>query len=281
MPTKVASAKPTFLGGVFGSLTTLYDKRWLIKYLAQRQWAVRFQGSHLGMFWAFMSPLLNVAMLSLIFSKVLGIKFREVTGDPTLNFGLFLYCGQIPFMAFSDALNQGVTVIRKNSSLVRGVVFPLEILPPTAIIASLIQAVFGVAALMTILLVVAERAHLTVLLLPLILVPQLLFTVGLSYLMAVVGTYLPDIRETLRAFVRVIYFITPILWPTGRLPEKWSFIIDYNPLAFLVNSYRALILEGDVPSLQAGINFSLFATGVFVVGLACFNRVKRNFADLL
>jgi ABC-type polysaccharide/polyol phosphate export permease len=123
--------------------------------------------------------------------------------------------------------------------------------------------------------------HWTILLIPLVVIPQLLFTLGLSYLMAVVGTYVPDVRETLRAFVRATFWITPILWPSGRVPASLSFLVDYNPLAFLVGAYRHLILDGTLPGAMASIYFSLFAAAVFIVGFVVFNRVKHNFADQL
>src|SRR3712207_6708864 len=245
--TKAPGAKPGLLGAFRGSLATLYNKRWLIKYLAQRQWARNYRNSYLGFAWAFLSPLIMVALLTLIFSEVVGIKFREVTGDSTLNFGLYLYCGLLPFLAYSQALTQGVNVIRRNTNLVQGVVFPLEILPMTTVIISVIQSVFGVGALMLVLFVLEGQLHLTALLLPLVIVPQLLFTLGLCYLMAVAGAYVPDVRETLKAVVRATFFITPILWPSGKVPEDWSFLVDYNPLAVLVDSYRHLILDGELP----------------------------------
>jgi ABC-type polysaccharide/polyol phosphate export permease len=98
---------------------------------------------------------------------------------------------------------------------------------------------------------------------------------------AVAGTYVPDIRETLRAVIRGTFFITPILWPTGRVPEEWSFLVDYNPLAVLVNAYRDLIINGELPDLESALWFSLFAAALFVVGLFVYNKVKHNFADLL
>jgi ABC-type polysaccharide/polyol phosphate export permease len=259
----------------------LYDKRWLITYLAQREWASSYQGSYLGLVWALLSPLMMVAMLTLIFSELIGIRFREVTGDSALNFGLFLYCGLLPFLVYAQALTKGAGVIRRNSNLVQGVVFPVEILPMTTIVTSLIRSLFGVVALMLIVVVLEGRLHLTALLLPLVLVPQLVFTLGLCYLVATVATYVPDIRETLRAFVRATFFITPILWPTGRVPEEWSFLVDYNPLAYLVESYRRLILEGELPGLEGSIYFSLFSLALFVVGFVLYNRFKHNFADLL
>jgi ABC-type polysaccharide/polyol phosphate export permease len=140
---------------------------------------------------------------------------------------------------------------------------------------------FGVGALMVVLMVLEHRLHWTALMLPLVIVPQLLFTLGLCYLMAVAGTYVPDIRETLRALVRATFFITPILWPPERVPEDLRFLVNYNPLAVLVESYRRLILDGELPNAEAAVYFSLFAAVLFVVGLTVFIRFKDNFADLI
>jgi ABC-2 type transport system permease protein len=281
LSTKVSSARPGFLGGLLGSFATAYDRRWLIKYFVQRQLTSGYGKYYLGHIWAFLGPLLMVVLLTAVFSEVLGIKFREVTGDSSLNFGLFLYCGLLPFLAFSQALTQGVTMIRRNSDLVTKVVFPLELLPLSQVTASLLQNSFGFAALLFILVVFEHRLHLTIFLLPLIMVPQLVFTCGLSYLISVLGTYVPDIRETLRAFVRAMFFMTPIIWPAGRVPEDYKWLVDYNPLTFLVEAYRNLILEGTLPFGEQAIYFCVVAVTLFVAGLALFNRVKHNFADLV
>ena len=281
MSTQAPSTTLGSLGAVADSLKMFYEKRWLIRYMAQRQVARTYQGSYLGLIWAFLSPLLMVVLLTLIFSELIGIRFREVTGNPSLNFGIFLYCGLLPFLTYSQALSRGVSIIQRNNNLVQGVVFPLEILPLTTIVAALLQNVFGIGALLVVLVAFGESLHLTTLLLPLVLIPQLLFTLGLCYLVAVAGTYVPDIRETLRAVIRGTFFITPILWPTGRVPEEWSFLVDYNPLAVLVNAYRDLIINGELPGLESALWFSLFAAALFVVGLFVFDRVKHNFADLI
>jgi ABC-2 type transport system permease protein len=253
----------------------------LVKYMAQREISRGYRESYLGLVWSFLSPLLMVVLLTVIFSEVIGIRFREVTGDSSLNFGLYLYCGLIPFLAYSQAVSQGVNVIRRNRNLVQGVVFPLEILPVTTVIASLVQSVIGVGALMAVLAVLEHRLHWTVVVLPLVLLPQLLFTMGLCYLMTVAGAYVPDVRETLRAVVRATFFITPIIWPISRVPEDWRFLVDYNPLAVLVGAYRDLILEGELPSSMSYGYFFLLSLALFVLGFVAFNRVKHNFADLI
>lgn len=280
LSTKVSSTKPGFLGGFLGSFATVYDRRWLVKYLVQRQMASNYRNSYLGLLWAFLGPLMMVLLFTLIFSEVLGIKFREVTGDSALNFGLFMYCGYIPFLAFQQSLTQGVNIMRKNRDLVTKVVFPLELLPLAQVISSFVQTTFfGLLALQLVLVVLGQPVQWTILLLPLIMLPQLVFTLGASYLMAVFGTYVPDVKEGLRAFTRAMFFITPIVWPAGRVPESAQFLVTYNPLAYLVEAYRQLVLEGKLPFGEWAVFFCLVAVTLFVVGLALFNRVKHNFGD--
>lgn len=283
-----AYTSPTYTSGTKGpieavtsSLAALYQRRWLAIYFAQREVSQAYRGSYLGFLWALLSPLVMIILLTVVFSEIAGIRFREVTGDSSLNFGLFLYCGLIPFLAFSDALNKSSTAVRANSSLVEKVVFPLEILPLARALTIQIDKVFGVGVLILVVAIMEQRLHWTVLLLPLLIAIQLVFTLGLSFLMAVIGTYLPDVRGFLSAFVRMMFFASPIIWPAGRIPESLSFLVDLNPLAYLITAYRALVLEGTLPELTWTLWFSMFALALLVGAFALFTRVKQNFADLI
>jgi ABC-2 type transport system permease protein len=266
---------------VLGALAAFYHRRWLLKYFVQRQLTRNYKKSYLGFAWAILGPLIWVFFLTLIFSEIVGIKFREVEGDSTLNFGLYLYCGLLPFLAFSEALNKGLNSIRGNSGLVQKVVFPLELLPFTNAITSLIDKFFGIGALLIVLLVLGRELYWTILLLPLLVVLQLLFILGLTYIMAVIGTYLPDVGEIMRPIIRGMFFVTPILWPPERLPESLRWIENYNPLAYLVEAYRGLILSGDLPGGMATVYFTLFSAALFAGGFTLFVRLKRGFADHL
>jgi len=281
LATYTSSEKQSLGGAFFGALGTFYRKRWLLGYFIHRQVTRSYRRSYLGLVWAILGPLVWVFFLALIFSHVFGIKDRSVEGDPTLNFGLFLYCGLLPFLTFSEALNKGLNSIRSNSGLVQKVVFPTEILPFTNAIASMVDKVFGFAALLIMLLLFHATLHWTILLMPVIVVLQVIFILGLTYIMAVLGTFLPDLAEVMRPVIRGTFFVTPILWPAGRLPENLSWIEDYNPLAYLVNAYRDLVLQGTLPGGLATLYFTLFSVALFVVGFAMFVRLKPRFADHL
>ena len=281
MATHRFGSKKNLAGEFFDSLTVFYRKRWLLRYFVRRQVTRSYKRSYLGLAWAILGPLIWVFFLTLIFSEVVGLRFRTVEGDPTLNFGLFLYCGLLPFMAYSEALTKGLNSIRGNAGLVQKVVFPLELLPFTNAVASLVDKLFGVGTLVLVVFLLQHRLHWQVLLLPLIMVLQLLFVLGLTYIVAVIGTYVPDMGEVLRPVIRGTFFITPILWPPERLPENLRFIEDYNPLAYLVGAYRGMILEGTLPGGLATLYFTVFSVVLFFVGFALFVWLKAGFADHL
>jgi ABC-2 type transport system permease protein len=129
--------------------------------------------------------------------------------------------------------------------------------------------------------VFGRELYWTISLLPLIIVLQLVFVLGLTYFMAVLGTYLPDVGEMTRPVIRGMFFVTPIIWTPDRLPEHLRWVVDYNPLAYLVEAYRDLILNGELPGEMATLYFTLFSAALFVASFALFVRLKPRFADLL
>ena len=279
-PTYTSGSKGT-IEAVSSSLVALYRRRWLAVYLIQSELFRSYKRSYLGILWAFLGPLLMVVLLTLLFSETYGIRFRELLGDPGLNFGLYLYCGLIPFLAFQDTLTKSITSIRSNAGLVQKVILPLEVFPLTRSITLLMDKAIALGALILVIAVLEHRVHWTLVLLPLLIALQLVFTLGVSYLFAFIGTYMPDVREGVRVSVRALFFITPIIWTPERLPENLRFLVDYNPLAFLVIAYRNLVLEGAIPDLSWSLKFFAFATALCVVGFVVFARTKQNFAELI
>ena len=281
MATGTTGAKRGASGSVTEALFTFYDRRWLMAYFIRRQLSQSYRSSFLGFGWMILTPLMLVALYTLIFSEIVGLRFQTVEGDSTLNFGLYLYCGLIPFLAFSEALSQSVRSIKDNATLIQKVVFPAEILPLTTAITGFVTHTVGLGVLIAIVTVLEQRLHWTIAVLPLIMVLQLLFTLGLCYLGAVIGVYLPDVRETVRAMVRAMFFVTPIIWPVSIVPDHLRFIVTYNPLAFLVGSYRDLVLNGEVPNAASILWFALVAGALFAGGFVVFVKNKQRFADLI
>ncbi|WP_162924349.1 ABC transporter permease [Rubrobacter indicoceani] len=267
--------------GFRAALSNYYERRWLVLYLARRQLFAGYQGSFLGVAWAFLTPLLLVVLYTLIFSEIIGIRFRDVEGDNSLNFGLYLYCGLLPFLAFSEALNRSAAMIKSNSQYVKNLVFPTEVLPLSTTLGTLVDKLFGFVVLAGVLLFLEGRLNWTLVLVPVLMGLQMIFVLGLSYIFATLGALVPDIRSTLQAVVRVMFFATPIIWPVSQVPDHLSWVVTINPLAFLVEAYRGIVLEGTLPPLWHTGVFALFSVALLVGGLALFLKVKPRFADLV
>jgi ABC-2 type transport system permease protein len=276
-----SSVKRSTTADFFDGLATFWRKRWLLSYFIQRQVTRSYKRSYLGLSWILLSPTIWVLFLALIFSEKVGIRVRDIEGFPNLNFGLFLYCGLLPFLAFSEAMNKGMGSIRSSSGLVQKVIFPLELLPFTNAIASMVDKFFGVGALLIVAWLFGIDLQWTILLLPFLVLLQVIFILGLTYFMAVLGTYLPDLGEVMRPFIRGMFFLTPIIWTPDRLPESIRWVVDYNPLAYLVEGYRDLVLFGTLPGGLSTIYFTLFSVALFIAGFALFVRTKWGFADQL
>ena len=281
MATYTSTYRKNFTRSFVDGLATFYRRRWLLRYFLQRQITRSYKRSYLGMSWAFLSPFVWVFFLALIFSPEYGLRVRAVPDHPNLNFGLYLYCGLLPFMTFSEAMNKGMNSIRGSSGLVQRVVFPVELLPFTNAMASMVDKLFGFVALLAVARLFGVELHAVVFLLPLVVALQTVFVLGLTYVMSVLGTYLPDMGEVMRPVIRGTFFLTPILWPPERLPEDIRWVVDYNPLAYLVNAYRDLVLFNAAPGGLASLYFGLFSLALLVGGFALFVRAKWGFADRL
>lgn len=272
--------KRGFLRVVPESIYTLYERRWLLLYFIQRQLSSNYRKSFLGFAWIILTPLLMIALYTLIFSSVVGLRFREAEG--VTNFGLYLYCGLIPFLAFAEGVNQAVNSIKGNANLVQKVVFPIEIIPLSTAITGFVTNLFGLGVLIAVVFVLEQQLHWTLALLPLVLALQLAFIVGLCYLAAIAGVYFPDVREAIRALVRAMFFITPIIWDPELAYERGlGFLVDFNPLALLVMAYRDLILNGTLPAAEPLLWLTLFCVVLVVGGFLLFTTLKKRFADLI
>lgn len=290
MSASASRAKQGSFGAVSGFLSTLYDRRWLIWYFVQRELSKTYRGSFLGFAWAFLGPLVMIILYTLIFSELIGLRVgRDIGGNENLNYGIYIYCGILPFTAFAETLTQSTNTIRRNSTLVQKMIFPTEILPLTTAVTSMADKLLGIGVLTVVIGFLGYglqwegyALHWTLLLLPLFVVLQLIFILGLAYMFTVIGAYLPDVKETLRAFVRAMFFVTPIIWPVSRVEgTKFEWVVDWNPMAYVVEAYRDLIINGRVPDGMATLWFTLLSVALFVAGFALFHRVKKQFADLV
>ncbi|MEP7342926.1 MAG: ABC transporter permease [Acidobacteriota bacterium] len=260
-------------------MNLIREHRGLIHSMVQRDLTSRYKGSLIGLMWTVITPAVMITIYTVIFSGIFGAKFGVEGGH--LRFAAYLFCGMLPWIAISDGIQRSTTVLTDNVNLVRRVVFPLEVLPTNLALSALVQQLLGTLVLLLVALLMQRTLHPTVLLIPVLLVPQLLMTLGISWLMASLGVFIRDMIHVNQLMLQMLMYLTPILYPESLIPTGYRWLVDLNPLAPLIRSYRFILLEGRMPDWH-GLSFTfLFAIVCFGIGYWWFERTKKAFADVL
>lgn len=270
-----------------GEKTSLWRPAWqlfsehrgLIHSMVRRELTSRYKGSVMGIAWAVITPAVMIVIFTIIFSGIFQARFGNEGGH--LGFAVYLFCGLLPWIAFSEGVQRATNSIHENVNLVKRVVFPVEALPVNLALAALVQQLLGTVVLLIAALLFERTFHVTVLLLPVLLLPQLLATVGLGWLMASLGVFLRDLAQFNQLLLMAWLYLTPIFYPEKSIPERYRWLVNLNPMAPLIRSYRRIMLEGLMPDWP-GLSFTLaFALFCFGLGYWWFMRTKKAFADVL
>ncbi len=255
----------------------------LLRTLVRRDLEARYKGSILGNLWPLLNQLSQLLIYTYVFSVVLKVKLSlKALPDNNFTFGLWLFAGLLPWIAFSSGLIQSANSVIGQSNLVKKVVFPLALLPLVPILSTFIESSFGLMALIFFVAVTSHTLHTTLALLPLIWLTQLLLTAGLGYLTAGLTVFLRDIPQTLGLVLNLWLYLTPIVYPASAIPEQWrSLVFWLNPMTAIVEVYRDLVLVGEVKHWGEWGVASVVATIIFCSGFIVYKRLRPAFADVL
>ncbi|HZH89237.1 MAG TPA: ABC transporter permease [Pyrinomonadaceae bacterium] len=251
----------------------------LIRSLARRELAARYRGSALGVVWAMLTPAVMIAIYTFIFAGIFGARFGA--SGTAWDYALYLFCALLPWTAFQDSLQVSAGVIVAHANLVKRVVFPLEALPVAQVLAALSTQMLGTIVLVAGVVVIRRELHLSLLWLPVLVLPQLVLMLGAAWLVSSLGVFLRDTGQVVSLLLVAWMFLTPIIYPEQIVPARYRAFIDANPFTPLVRNYRRILLEGVAPDWTGLAYFTLFALTVFVCGYWWFARTRKNFADVI
>lgn len=248
----------------------------LLRELVKRDFQGRYAGSLLGFVWSFLQPLWMLLLFTFVFSTVMKV---SPVGTRTESFAAFLFSGLLPWMALQEGISRSSTAITDNSSLVKKLRFPAEILVLAVVVTALLFEVIAGAVFLVLLAVTGELSGggLPVLL---IAVPlQLALTLGLGLLLGALHVFFRDIAQILGLVFTGWFYFTPIVYPMAYVPERLQSWIRLNPLTALVELYRQALL-GDRPVLVPGTGtLAVTAAVLLCAGFWLFSRLKPAFAD--
>jgi lipopolysaccharide transport system permease protein len=259
--------------------TSIWRNRSLIASISRRDVSSRYRGSFGDVLWTVLNPLLLMATYFFVFGIVLKARFGDDQSKTA--FAFYFLAGMLPWLAFSEAIGRAPNGIVENRVLVKKVVFPVEILPVTQVISGLITQAFAAAIFIIALLIFRGWVPPSIGWLPALLVPQLLFTLGLAWFLSATGVYLRDIGQIIGFVLTLWFFLTPICYPEALLPAGAKDILTKNPIYVLVRGYRAIFLDGQAPPLGALWKLWIVSAVAFLAGYAWFHKLRKSFADVI
>jgi lipopolysaccharide transport system permease protein len=273
------AAQPTSLLALGRSL---WQNRSLIAQMSKREVVGRYKGSILGLAWSFFNPVFMLVVYTFVFSEIFKSRWGGVgLEESKTQFAIVLFVGMIVLGLFSEVVNRAPTLVLANVNYVKKVVFPLEILPLIAMGAALFHAMISLAVLLSAFLLLNGYLHWTALLLPLVLLPLLILIMGLAWILASLGVFLRDVGQFVTILTTVLTFLSPIFYPVSAVPEVARVFIMANPLTFIIEQSREVLLWGHLPDWSGLGLYTLVALVFAWAGFVWFQKTRKGFADVL
>jgi lipopolysaccharide transport system permease protein len=257
---------------------TIWRNRGLIRVMVRRDILGRYRGSFGGSFWTIINPLLLILTYFFVFGLVLGGDFPEEPGR--FGFALYLLAGMLPWLAFSEGAARAPSVVLEHRNFVKKLVFAVETLPFNLVMSGLVTECFAILVYCLFLLAAHHSVPWTLVWLPVLLIPQVMFTAGVSWFLAALGAFVRDLGQAIGFLMTIWFFITPICYPEGKLMQLAPFL-RANPLYILVRGYRAILLENRAPDFGPLWKLWVLSFAVFIAGHAWFYKLRKSFADMI
>ena len=257
-------------------LVQLWRRRDLAWVLALRDLRVRYKQTLLGVAWAIVQPLATMVVLHVFFGKVLGM--AERVGD--VPYPVFLYAGLLPWTLFSNAVIASSNSLVGNAHILSKVYFPRLLLPLSATIVPVID--YGIAFVVLVGLMLWFGVPMTMGMLwlaPLVL-STVLAVLGVGILLAALTVSYRDFRFVVPFMLQLWFFMTPVIYGLGFVPEQYQWLMNLNPMAGTIDAFRAAVL-GQPMNIPAWLASSTVAAITLVVGLTWFAKLERKFADIV
>ena len=254
--------------------------RFLLKQFSWREIEKRYKGTLLGFVWSLITPLLMLAIYTIVFGFVFRGSYGH-HGETKMQFALGLFCGLLIWDFIAGCIAMAPALMVNNANFVTKVIFPLEILPVAMIIASLVHTAIGFVPLLFLLAISQGSIPVTALFLVPIFLPVVFYVLGIVWALSALGTFLRDIGAMIPAVLTMIMFMSAVFFPITAIPAAWQWVIMLNPAAVLISMARNAVVFGQSPDLS--LYFIQLAISLFVsiTGYALFMKVKPAFADVL
>ncbi|WP_085596945.1 MULTISPECIES: ABC transporter permease [unclassified Pseudomonas] len=261
-------------------VSSFWRNRELIFTLIKREVIGRYRGSVMGILWSFFNPILMLAVYTFVFSVVFKARWHNGS-DSKIEFSLILFAGLIVFNLFAECVNKSPTLITSHANYVKKVIFPLEILPWVTLGSAMFHSLISIGVWLIAYFIFFGTPHLTVLLLPVVLLPLLMFIMGITWTLSSLGVYLRDIPHFIGTVTTVMMFLSPIFYSINILPEQYRPLFMANPLTPIIEQTREVLFIGIAPDFTVLALYLFGSILIGCIGFICFQKTRKGFADVL
>jgi lipopolysaccharide transport system permease protein len=273
-----ADRRATRGGGFWHTLST---HRYLISQLARKEVVGRYRGSHLGIFWSFLNPISLLLIYTFVFKFIFKAKLTGHPHSGPFDFALTLFAALIVFNMFAECLGRAPSLILLNVNYVTKVVFPLEVLPLAAVLGSMVHLLISFVPLCMAVQLLHPGLSAAALLWPLLLVPILFWSLGVTWLVSAMGVFLRDLNEVMLSLTQILMYGSAVFYTLEQIAPEFRRYLIWNPLVFFSEQSKNLVVWGE-PMNWPYYGWVTLSGAVFMtLGFQVFVRVKHAFADVV
>lgn len=252
----------------------------LTRELTRRDILGRYRGANFGLFWSLIGPLMMLAIYTIAFSKILGSRWNQASGD-TASFGIVLFLGLIVHGFVAECLVRAPRLMVDNANYVKRIVFPLPVLVWSMVLSALFHMAMNFAVFVVLGIVVFGKFSFYLFLLPVVVAPLVLLTVAVSWVFASLGVYVRDINLMVPVLVTGLLFVSSAIVPVDTLPQHYQVIFHLNPLTFFIDQVREVALWNRPPEWSGLLRYTLAGIVALYAAYSWFRATSRGFADVL
>ena len=261
-------------------LNGLWGNRELITQMTRREVVGRYKGSVMGLLWSFLNPVFMLVVYSFVFSVVFKARWSG-DGESHTQFAVILFAGMTVHALFAEVLNRAPGIILGNVNYVKKVVFPLEILVVVSLGAALFHSLVSLLVLLVTFAMLNGFIHWTAIFAPLVLLPLMMMSLGFGWILSSLGVFVRDIGQLIGVFTTALLFLSPVFFPVSALPESFQPWLNLNPLTFIIEQSREVLIWGHLPDWK-GLMLYCIGAGIFSwFGFFWFQKTRKGFADVL
>jgi ABC-type polysaccharide/polyol phosphate export permease len=227
----------------------------------------------LGVFWSLLNPLVTMGVLTFVFTKIFPSSQKD--------YPVFVLCGLVPFNFFSLAWSNGTTSIVDNAMLIKRVSVPREVIPIATVLAHCVHLLIQIGLLLACVLLFGKGVNRYWLWMPFVWLMEVVLVCGLTMITSAMNVYIRDTRYVVEAFNAILFWLVPILYDFSTIPQKYSEIYSFNPVAALVMALRDILLHASGPPTSLLIKLGLGSFAILLAGVVLFRHLKQGFYDCL